>query len=108
MTINSQVYQILTGNPKIYDGKTLFVSEHKNLLKEGTGITQEAVQAMILALGGHKKKQDDMEEAIIIRPGTIGSGWAISSLCIPYSTVRLSAHPERSILCSITRIRFRL
>ena len=26
---------------------------------------------MILALGGHKKKQDDMEEAIIIRPGTI-------------------------------------
>ena len=71
MTINSQVYQILTGNPKIYDGKTLFVSDHKNLLKEGTGITQEAVQAMILALGGHKKKQDDMEEAIIIRPGTI-------------------------------------
>ncbi len=28
MTINSQVYQILTGNPKIYDGKTLFVSDH--------------------------------------------------------------------------------
>lgn len=70
-TINSQVYKILTGNPKIYDGKTLFVADHKNLLAKGTGITQEAVQSMILALGGHRKKIDGTEQAIIIRPAVM-------------------------------------
>lgn len=70
-TINSQVYKILTGNPKIYDGKTLFVADHKNLLVKGTGITQEAVQSMILALGGHRKKIDGTEQAIIIRPAVM-------------------------------------
>lgn len=70
-TINSQVYEVLTGNPKIYDGKVLFGTEHKNLLATGTGITQEAVQSMILALGGHKKMQDDAEQAIIIRPAVL-------------------------------------
>ncbi len=70
-TINSQVYGILTKNPKIYDGKALFGSEHRNLLAKGTGIAQEAVQAMILALGGHKKKADGTEQAILIRPAVI-------------------------------------
>ncbi len=70
-TINSQVYKILTGNPKIYDGKILFVADHKNLLAKGTGITQEAVQSMILALGGHRKKIDGTEQAIIIRPAVM-------------------------------------
>lgn len=70
-TINTQVYRILTGNPKIHDGKALFGSEHKNLLAKGSGITQEAVQSMILALGGHKKKMDGAEQAIIIRPAVL-------------------------------------
>lgn len=70
-TINSQVYKILTGNPKIYDGKILFSSDHKNLLAKGTGITQEAVQSMILALGGHRKKMDNADQAIIIRPAVL-------------------------------------
>ncbi len=70
-TINSQVYKILTGNPKVYDDKNLFSSDHKNLLKTGTGITREAVQSMILALGGHKEKIDGTEKAIIIRPATM-------------------------------------
>lgn len=70
-TINTHVYRILTGNPKIYDGKTLFGGEHKNLLAKGTGITQEAVQSMILALGGHKRKMDGAECAILIRPESI-------------------------------------
>lgn len=68
VTINNQVYRILTGNPKVYDGKVLFGADHKNLLAKGTGITREAVQSMILALGGHKTRDG---EAIIIRPGTM-------------------------------------
>ncbi len=70
-TINTKVYEIMTGNPKIYDGKTLFGADHKNLLAKGTGVTQEAVQSMILALGGHKKKMDGAEQAIIIRPAVM-------------------------------------
>lgn len=68
VTINNQVYKILTGNAKVYDGKALFSSEHKNLLAKGTGITQESVQSMILALGGHTTKDG---QAILIRPGAI-------------------------------------
>ncbi len=68
ITINNQVYKVLTGNPKIYDNKNLFSPEHKNLLAKGTGITREAVQAMILALGGHLTKDN---QAILIRPGSI-------------------------------------
>lgn len=70
-TINTQVYRCLTGSQKIYDGKTIFCSEHKNLLAEGTPISQEAVQSMILALGGHRKVQDGTEQAIIIRPAVM-------------------------------------
>ena len=49
-TINKQCYQILVNNPAIYDGTALFSSKHMNLLANGTGITKEAVQGMILAL----------------------------------------------------------
>ena len=70
-TINTQVYKILTGNPKIYDSQNLFSAGHKNLLAEGTGITQEAVQSMILALGGHTKTMDGTDQAIIIRPAAL-------------------------------------
>ena len=70
-TINTQVYKILTGNPKIYDSQNLFSAGHKNLLAEGTGITQKAVQSMILALGGHTKTMDGTDQAIIIRPAVL-------------------------------------
>lgn len=49
-TINKQVYQILINNSNIYDGAALFGKEHKNLLASGTGVTQEAMQTMIMAL----------------------------------------------------------
>ena len=68
VTINNQVYKVLTGNPKIYDNKNLFSTEHKNLLAKGTSVTREAVQTMILALGGHLTKDN---QAILIRPGSI-------------------------------------
>lgn len=67
-TINKQVFQILLNNPAVYDGAQLFSSAHKNLLKTGTGITQEAVQTMIMALSTQK---DQFEQAIIINPAKI-------------------------------------
>lgn len=67
-TINKQCYQILMTNPAIYDGVQLFSSAHKNLLAKGTGITQETIQGMILALQDQK---DQFGEAVIIRPATI-------------------------------------
>lgn len=67
-TINTQCYRILLNNPNIYDGTPLFSAAHKNLLKAGTGITQEAVQTMIMALSTQK---DEFDQPIIVRPGKI-------------------------------------
>ena len=67
-TINKQVYQIMTGNPVIFDGAELFGTNHKNLLASGTGITQEAMQTMIMALANQK---DQFGESIIINPATL-------------------------------------
>ena len=67
-TINKQVYQILINNSNIYDGAELFGEEHKNLLASGTGVTQEAMQTMIMALANQK---DQFGESIIINPATI-------------------------------------
>lgn len=67
-TINTQCYTILMKNPNIYDGKPLFHASHKNVLTTGTGITQVAVQAMILALSTQK---DEFDQPIIVRPGKI-------------------------------------
>ena len=67
-TINKQVYQILVNNPAIYDGVALFHANHKNLLATGTGITQAAMQAMIMALN---TQTDQFGEAIIVRPAKL-------------------------------------
>lgn len=67
-TINTQCYRILMDNPKIYDGKQLFHKDHGNLITTGTGITQAALQAMILALSTQK---DEFDQPIIVRPGAI-------------------------------------
>lgn len=68
-TQNKQCYQILVGNPAIYDGKKLFdKAAHKNVLATGTGITKEAVQTMFMAL---QMQEDEFGEAIIVRPAHI-------------------------------------
>lgn len=67
-TINKQVYQIMVNNPAIYDGTALFSALHKNLITMGTGITQEAVQKMFMAL---QLQTDQFGEAIIVRPAYI-------------------------------------
>lgn len=67
-TINTQCYRILVDNPAIYDGTQLFSATHKNLLATGTGITRDAMQKMITALGTQK---DEFGNPIIVRPGTL-------------------------------------
>ena len=80
-TINRQCYGILMKNPKIYDDKVLFSADHKNLLKTGTGITKEAVQAMIMAISTQK---DQFDQAITIRPAMlvlpVGMGFDLFTL----------------------------
>ena len=67
-TLNKQVYTIMVSDQVIYDGVPLFHSVHKNLLKIGTGVTQEAMQTMIMALANQK---DQFGESIIINPAKI-------------------------------------
>lgn len=67
-TINRQCYEYLMNNPKIYDDKVLFSADHKNLLKTGTGITQEAMQSMIMAISTQK---DPFGQSITIRPAKL-------------------------------------
>ncbi len=67
-TQNKQVYQLMVGNPVIYDGVKLFDKKHQNILAKGTGITRESVQGMIMALSDQK---DEFGEVCIIRAATI-------------------------------------
>ena len=67
-TINKQVYSILVNNPAIYDGVALFHTSHKNVLATGTGVTQAAMQAMIMAL---QTQNDQFGDAIIVRPAKL-------------------------------------
>ena len=80
-TINTQVYQILTGNPTIYDGIQLFHSVHNNIMSEASGIVTAAIQKMITKL---QKQKNQFGEAIIIRPGYIvvpvGYGFTIQAI----------------------------
>lgn len=63
-TQNEQVYRILFDNPTIYDGNKLFDKDkHGNVLKTGTGVTLEALQKMIMAMGNQK---DEFGEPIMI------------------------------------------
>lgn len=80
-TINKQCYQILVNNPAIYDGTALFGSGHGNLVTTGTGITQQSLQNMIMAL---QNQTDEFGEAIIVRPATLvvpaGMGFEIYTI----------------------------
>lgn len=67
-TQNKQVFEILFNNPVIYDGVRLFDKVHKNVIATGSGINQQAVQSMLMAL---QLQTDAFGEAIIIRPACI-------------------------------------
>ncbi len=51
-TIDKAVYKILITNPAIYDGVTLFHSNHKNLIPTGAAPSQTAIQDIILLAQG--------------------------------------------------------
>lgn len=64
-TINRQVYEVIYNNGKIYDGKALFCTEHKNIITSGAKPTLESFKATRKLL----QKQTDLDgEAINIRP----------------------------------------
>lgn len=68
-TQNKQVYQILVSNSKIHDGIALFDDKfHKNIIKTGTGPTQQVFQKMLLKL---QIQKDQFGEQINIRPAYI-------------------------------------
>lgn len=93
-TQNKQVYQILVNNPAIYDGKPLFGADHKNMLTTGTGITQQAVQKMFMAL---QMQKDQFGEAIIIRPTyiVVPVGYAFDMYTIfDSATINTSANTQ--------------
>lgn len=83
-TINTQCYKILMNNPNIYDGKPLFSKQHANVLTTGTGITKEAMQAMIMALSTQK---DEFDQPIIVRPAAliVPAGYAFDMYTLFFS-----------------------
>ena len=71
-TIDKQVYKILFNNPTIFDGKTLFHADHKNLISgNGAAPSQQTIQAAILQM---QKQKDQFGDAIYITPRTIVVG----------------------------------
>lgn len=67
-TIDKQVYKILFDNPAIFDGKTLFHADHKNLIGSGAKPSQATIQAIILQM---QKQTDQFGEPIYMTPATI-------------------------------------
>lgn len=71
-TIDKQVYGILFSNPTIFDGKTLFHADHKNLVSgNGAAPSQQTIQAAILQM---QKQTDQFGDAIYMTPRTIVVG----------------------------------
>jgi len=80
-TINKQVYSILTKNPAIFDGVTLFNTAHNNLITTGAKPSIDTLQAIMLKL---LRQTDPFGEAITIQPRYIivpvGYGFLLSQL----------------------------
>jgi hypothetical protein len=71
-TIDKQVFNILFSNPTIFDGKTLFHADHKNLISgNGAAPSQQTIQAAILQM---QKQTDQFGDAIYMTPRTIVVG----------------------------------
>ena len=65
-TIDKQVYTMLYNNGAIYDGKTIFNSDHKNLITgSGSKPTQTAIQDAILQM---QKQTDQFGDPIYMIP----------------------------------------
>ena len=64
-TIDKDVYSILFNNATIFDGKTLFHADHKNIAKTAGKPTQATIQAAILGL---QLQKDQFGEPIYVTP----------------------------------------
>jgi len=64
-TIGNLVFAVLTKNPKVADGKSLFHSDHGNILTPGAPITTDSVAAMRVAMG--TQKVDDQPVALPLK-----------------------------------------
>lgn len=64
-TIDRDVYTILFGNATIFDGKTLFHADHKNIAGTAGKPTQTTIQEAILGL---QLQKDQFGEAIYVTP----------------------------------------
>ena len=117
-TINRQVYDIIVNNAVIYDGTQLFTVAHKNVLTTGTGITQAALQKMIMAL---QTQKDQFGQEIIIGPAklvvpagmafdiytilhspminTAGNTQAVNPLYRYANTIEVVEDPAINVLC---------
>lgn len=79
--INKAVYSILYNNGAIYDGKTLFNDDHKNLMKTASAPSSDAIQKMINKL---MMQKDQFGESIIVTPENIvvpsGYGFMVNTI----------------------------
>ncbi len=84
-TIDKQVYKLLFGNAKIFDGKQLFSADHGNLMTTASKPSQASIQAIITKM---QMQKDQFGEPIYITPRTIvvPVGWSFDLTVILGST----------------------
>ena len=79
--INKMVYSILYNNGAIYDGKTFFHTDHKNLMSTASAPSGAAIQSMIQRL---QIQEDQFGEAINLTPETlvvpVGYGFTLQTI----------------------------
>ena len=66
--INRQCYRVLFHNSTIFDGKTLFHTDHRNLMETGSAPTIESMKAMLIKMMTQK---DPFGESIHVVPETV-------------------------------------
>ena len=83
-TIDKQVYDVMYDNPAIFDGKTLFCSDHNNLMAAGSAPSQAVIQQMILQL---QKQTDTFGDPIYMNPRqvVVPVGWEFDLAVIFHS-----------------------
>ena len=72
-TVGDLVWAVLTSNPNMSDGKTLFHADHKNLAAAGAGPSEATINAGITAMATQKDRSGNAS-ALNIRPAFLASG----------------------------------
>ena len=66
--INRQCYRVLFHNGTIFDGKTLFHADHRNLMETGSAPTIESMKAMLIKM---RTQKDPFGKSIHVVPETV-------------------------------------